>query len=99
MVQWVVGKRSLDHFGIAHEKRTVQPFDRLFPSETGSNQFPTAGEPEHQMRLNKAKRNMEVTLHKASIDQHSRSGTGDAQLRMSTSVTSIVRHNRIVREN
>ena len=59
---------------VAHELRAMQDFDRLLRRQSWGNQLPSPGKAQHQMRLNEAKRDVQIGCHEPLVDVDRRAG-------------------------
>jgi hypothetical protein len=91
-MQRIVLDGALHCARIPHEFRTVQHLDGFLRGQTRSNQFPAAGEAEHEMRLDETERDVEIGRRKPLVDMHRRTRFGGAQVAMGREIPGVVIH-------
>ena len=74
-MQRVVFDRALHGAGIAHELRAVQNLDRFLRRQARRDQLAAAGKAQHQVRLDKAQRDVQIGGNKALVDVDRRAGS------------------------
>src|SRR4051794_15548641 len=98
-MEGIVCYGTFDGAWVAHESRAMEHLNGLLGREARGNEFPPAGEAEHQVRLNEPERDVQIGGYESLVDVDRCPGGSVSERPMFRELTGVVVHHPVAAGN